>query len=97
MPELLTPYAVGDSCRPAKARPSALSEEQLSALDITDMFYPEETGFEFYQNREYKVARCDNTVIKGGKSESGNFLYVGLKNGNLQPRDVKKIYQRRQI
>ncbi len=57
MPELLTPYAVEIAVDPQKLDLSALSEEQLSALDITDMFYPEETGFEFYQNREYKVAR----------------------------------------
>ena len=91
MPELLTPYAVEIAVDPQKLDLSALSEEQLSALDITDMFYPEETGFEFYQNREYKVARYDNTVIKGGKSESGKyFLYVGLKNEIYNQEMLKK-------
>lgn len=91
MPELLTPYAVEIAVDPQKLDLSSLSEEQLSALDITDMFYPEETGFEFYQNREYKVARYDNTVIKGGKSESGKyFLYVGLKNEIYNQEMLKK-------
>lgn len=91
MPELLTPYAVEIAVDPQKLDLSALSEEQLSALDITDMFYPEETGFEFYQNREYKVARYDNTVIKGGKSENGKyFLYVGLKNEIYNQEMLKK-------